>query len=58
MYFDKSLMKMGAGAGLLFISPLEVHMWYIIHIHFATSDNVNEYEALINSLWIAIELDV
>jgi hypothetical protein len=30
MYFDGSLMKTGADAGLLFISPLEVHMRYII----------------------------
>jgi len=30
MYFDRSLMKTGAGAGLLFISPLGVHMRYVI----------------------------
>ena len=30
MYFDGSLMKTGAGVGLLFISPLGVHMRYII----------------------------
>jgi hypothetical protein len=30
MYFDGSLMKMGAGTGLLFILPLEVHMRYVI----------------------------
>jgi hypothetical protein len=30
MYFDGSLMKMGAGAGLLFISPLGIHMCYMI----------------------------
>jgi hypothetical protein len=29
-YFDGSLIKMGAGAVLLFISPLGVHMHYII----------------------------
>ena len=47
MYFDGSLMKTGAGAGLLFISPLGVHMRYVIRIHFAASNNVAEYEALI-----------
>ena len=56
MYFDESLMK--TGAGLLFISPLGVHMRYIIRIHFATSNNVVEYEALVNGLKIAIELGV
>jgi len=58
MYFDGSLMKTGAGAGLLFISPLGVHMRYVIRIHFAASNNVTEYEALVNRLKIAIELEV
>jgi hypothetical protein len=30
MYFDGSLMKTGASAGLLFISPLGIHMRYMI----------------------------
>ena len=58
MYFDGSLMKTGAGAGLLFISPLSVHMRYVIKIHFTTSNNIAEYEALVNGLKIAIELGV
>ena len=56
--FRRVLMKTGAGAGLLFISPLGVHMRYVIRIHFATSNNVAEYEALVNGLKIAIELGV
>jgi ribonuclease HI len=58
MYFDGSLMKTGAGTGLLFISPLGVHMRYIIRLHFPASNNVAEYEALIMGLRIAIELGV
>ena len=58
MYFDGSLIKTGARVGLLFISPLGVHMRYIMRIHFVTSNNVAEYEALVNGLWIAIELGV
>jgi ribonuclease HI len=58
MYFDGSLMKTGAGAGLLFISPLGVHMRYVIRLHFATSNNVAEYEALITGLRITVELGV
>ena len=50
MYFDGSLMKTGAGAGLLFISPLGVHVRYIIQLHFAASNNAAEYEALVNGL--------
>jgi hypothetical protein len=30
MYFDGSLMKTGAGAGLLFISPLGKHVRYVL----------------------------
>jgi ribonuclease HI len=43
-------MKMGGGVGLLFISPLGVHMCYIIRLHFPASNNVAEYEALITGL--------
>jgi ribonuclease HI len=58
MYFDGSLMKTGADAGLLFISPLGKHVHYVIRLHFPTSNNVAEYEALVNGLRIAIELGV
>jgi ribonuclease HI len=58
MYVDGSLMKTGAGAGLLFISPLGKHLRYVLHLHFPASNNVAEYEALVNRLCIAIELGV
>jgi ribonuclease HI len=58
MYFDGSLMKTGAGAGLLFISPLGKHLRYVLRLHFPVSNNVAEYEALVNGLRIAIELGV
>jgi ribonuclease HI len=58
MYFDGSLMKTGAGVGLLFISPLGVHMRYVVRLHFPALNNVVEYEALIVGLRIAIELGV
>jgi ribonuclease HI len=58
MYFDGSLMKTGAGAGLLFVSPLGKHVRYILRLHFLASNNVVEYEALVNGLRIAVELGV
>jgi hypothetical protein len=58
MYFDGSFMKTEAGAGLLFISPLGKHVCYVIRLHFPASNNVAEYEALVNGLRIAIELEV
>jgi hypothetical protein len=58
MYFDGSVMKEGAGVGLVFISPLGVHMEYLVRLHFPTSNNATEYEALINGLRIAMELGI
>jgi hypothetical protein len=58
MYFDGSLMKIGAGAGLLFISPLGKHVRYVLCLHFPASNNMAEYEALVSGLRIAIELGV
>jgi ribonuclease HI len=58
MYFDGSLMKSRVGVGLLFISPLEKHVRYVLCLHFLASNNVAEYEALVNGLRIAVELGV
>ena len=58
MYFDGSLIKKGADTGRVFVSPLEVRMRYIVRIHFPSSNNVAEYEVLINGLRIAIELGI
>jgi hypothetical protein len=58
MYFDDSVMKEGAGVGLVFISPLGVRMEYLVRLHFTAYNNVTKYEALINGLRIAIELGI
>jgi ribonuclease HI len=58
MYFDGSLMKTEAGAGLLFVSPLGKHLRYVIRLHFPASNNMADYEALVNGLRIAVELGV
>jgi ribonuclease HI len=58
LYFDGSVMKTGAGAGLLFISPLEEHMRYAVRLHFPTSNNMAEYEALLCGLKITIETGI
>ena len=51
-------MKKGAGIGLVFILPLGVRMRYMVRIHFPSSNNVAEYEALISGLRIAVELGI
>jgi ribonuclease HI len=58
LYFDGWVMKTGAGAGLLFISPLREHMRYAMRLHFPTSNNMAEYEALLYGLRIAIETGI
>ena len=56
VFFDGSLMKKGAGVGLVFLSPLGVRMRYVIRMHFPGSNNVAEYEALLNGLCITTKL--
>jgi hypothetical protein len=58
MYFVGSVMKEGAEVDLIFISPLAVRMEYLVRVHFPASNNTVGYEALINSLRIAIELGI
>jgi hypothetical protein len=52
LYLDGSVMKTGAGAGLLFISLLGEHMRYAVRLHFPASNNMAEYEALLCGLII------
>jgi ribonuclease HI len=58
LYFDGSVMKSRAGAGLLFISPLREQMRYAVCLHFPTSKNMAEYEALLCGLRTAIETSI
>jgi ribonuclease HI len=56
MYLDGSVMKEGAGVGLVFILPMGMRMEYMVRLHFLVSNNATEYEALINVLQIAVKL--
>jgi ribonuclease HI len=58
LYFDGSVMKTRAGAGLLFISPLGEHMRYAVRLHFPASNNMAEYEALLCGLKISTEIGI
>ena len=57
MYFDGLVMAPGSGAGVVLISLDGSRLRYVIRLHFLASNNAVEYEALINRLRIAIELD-
>jgi ribonuclease HI len=52
------VVKTGAGAGLLFVSPLGEHVRYVVRLHFPTSNNMAEYEAFLCGLKIAIETGI
>ena len=56
MYFDRSIMAPGLGAGVVLIPPDGSRLRYAIRLHFSASNNATEYEALINGLRIAIKL--
>ena len=56
MYFDGSIMALSSGARVVLITPDGSRLHYAIHLHFSSSNNAIEYEALINGLHIAIEL--
>ena len=56
MYFDGSVMAPGLGAGVVLIYLDGSRLRYVIRLHFLASNNIVEYEALINGLRIAIEL--
>ncbi|XP_014660956.1 uncharacterized protein LOC106804412 [Setaria italica] len=46
----------GSEARVVLVSPEENRLRYAINLHFMASNNVTEYEALVNRLRIAIEL--
>jgi hypothetical protein len=58
LYFNGPVMKTGASAGLLFISPVGERMRYAVRLHFPVSNNMAEYDALLCGLKIAIETGI
>ena len=58
MHFDGSKMRTGLGAGIVLTSPKGGKLRYALQIHFAASNNVAEYEALIHGLRLAKELGI
>jgi ribonuclease HI len=56
MYFDGSLNIDGVGAGVLFISPTNEQLRYVLKIYFSASNNTIEYEACLYGMRIAMSL--
>ena len=54
MFFDGSKMLNGSGAGVVLVSPRGDKLRYVLQIHFDSSNNEAEYEALLYGLRMAI----
>jgi ribonuclease HI len=48
MYFDGSFTLNGVGGGIVLISPKGNQLLYIIQLHFYATNNMAEYQALVN----------
>jgi ribonuclease HI len=58
MSFDGSKMHGGLGAGVILTSPKGDKLHYMLQIHFTTSNNIAEYEALVHGLKLAKEIGI
>jgi ribonuclease HI len=58
MYFNDSFTLNGAEGGIVLIPPKGDRLLYMIRLYFHATNNVVEYEALVNSLRITAELGV
>ena len=58
MHFDGSKMRLGLGAGIVLSSPKGDRLRYALQVHFAASNNVAEYEALVHGFQLAKELGI
>ena len=58
MHFDGSKMRSGLGAGNVLTSPKGDKLSYVLQIHFAASNNVAEYEALVHGIRLAREIGI
>jgi ribonuclease HI len=46
------------GAGIVLTSPKNDQLRYVLQIHFVASNNVAEYEALVHSLKVSIDIGI
>jgi ribonuclease HI len=58
MYFDGSYTLNGAGAGIVLIPPKGDVLKYAIQLEFSATNNIAEYEGLVNDLRLAKDLGI
>jgi ribonuclease HI len=58
MHFDGSKLLHGSGDGVTLKSPKGDELSYVLKIHFPTTNNIEEYEALLHGLRVAKEIGI
>jgi ribonuclease HI len=58
MYFDGSYTLKGAWAGVMLIPPEGDVLKYAIQLEFSATNNIVEYEGLVNGLRLAKDLGI
>jgi hypothetical protein len=58
MYFDGSYTLKGVGAGIVLIPPEGDALKYAIQLEFPATNNIAEYEGLVNGFRLAKDLDI
>jgi hypothetical protein len=58
MHFDGSKIIHGLGAGIVLTSPKNDQLRYVLQIHFAASNNVAEYEALVHGRKVSKDIGI
>jgi ribonuclease HI len=58
MYFNGSFTLSRGWGGVVLISPKRDRLLYVIQLYFHTTNNIAEYEALVNGTCITVELGV
>jgi ribonuclease HI len=58
MHFDGSKTIHGLGADIVLTLPKGDQLKYVLQIHFAASNNVAEYEALVHGLKVSKDIGI
>jgi hypothetical protein len=58
MYFDGSYNLRGAGAGVVLTPPEGGTLKYVVQLEFLATNNITEYEGMVNDLRLAKDLSI
>ena len=58
LYIDGASRFQGSGAGIILVGPNKIRIRYAVKLKYNSTNNAVEYEALITSLKLAIEVKI